>query len=94
VKPYFDPAVEIYLEKYKNHFPFPGFRDQEFREGEKYSVEFPFPGFRDQEYREGEKYSVEFPFPGFRDQEYREGEKYSVEPIPLPRLQGSGVQGR
>jgi hypothetical protein len=41
VKPYFDPAVEIYLDKYKNHFPFPGFRDQEFREGEKYSVEFP-----------------------------------------------------
>jgi hypothetical protein len=54
VKPYFDPAVEIYLDKYKNHFPFPGFRDQEFREGE----------------------------------------KYSVEPIPLPRLQGSGVRGR
>jgi hypothetical protein len=38
VKPYFDPAVEIYLDKYKNHFPFPGFRDQEFREGEKHTV--------------------------------------------------------
>ncbi len=43
MKPYFDPAVEIYLDKYKNHFPFPGFRDQEFREGEKFSVEYlPF----------------------------------------------------
>jgi hypothetical protein len=38
VKPYFDPAVGIYLDKYKNHFPFPGFRDQEFREGEKHTV--------------------------------------------------------
>jgi hypothetical protein len=47
VKPYFDPAVKIYLDKYKNHFPFPGFRDQEFREGEKCIVEsLPFPRFQ------------------------------------------------
>jgi hypothetical protein len=47
VKPYFDPAVEIYLDKYKNHFPFPSFRDQEFREGEKCSVKsLPLPRFK------------------------------------------------
>ena len=39
MKPYFDPAVEIYLDKYKNHFPFPGFRDQEFREAFRKSVD-------------------------------------------------------
>ncbi len=66
MKPYFDPAVEIYLDKYKNHFPFPGFRDQEFREGEKYSVEFlsQASGIRST----GTKDSVEYPFPGFKDQ--------------------------
>ncbi len=53
-----------------------------------------FLGFRDQEYRESENDRVEYPFSGSRDQEYKEGEKCSVESFPLPRLQGSGVQGR
>jgi hypothetical protein len=34
VRPHFDPAVEIYADKYRSIFPISAFRDQEFREGE------------------------------------------------------------
>ncbi len=74
MKTYFDPAVEIYLDKYKNHFPFPGFRDQEFREGENHTVQ-DTPS-----QASGIRSSGKVRITQCR--------------IPLPRLQGSGVQGR